>query len=106
MKSKSLQELANEKILLVTKCQQLEARNFELEQTVKLLKRRIESNEHIDIQPASNTHVSEDKENDPFIKMKHDLDQRLAKLHSKLSIIVLDEMDKQLDKITLFEDNP
>lgn len=105
MKSKSLQQLANEKILLVTKCQQLEARNFELEQTVKLLK-RIESNEHIDIQPASNTHVSQDKENDPFIKMKHDIDQRFAKLHSKLSIIVLDEMDKQLDKITLFEDNP
>jgi hypothetical protein len=41
LKSKSLQELANEKILLETKCQQLEARNFELEQTVKLLKRRI-----------------------------------------------------------------
>jgi hypothetical protein len=33
--------------------------------------------------------------------MKHDLDQRLAKLHSKL-----DEMDKQLDKITLIEDKP
>lgn len=30
LKSKSLQELANEKILLVTKCQQLEVRNFEL----------------------------------------------------------------------------
>lgn len=106
LKSKSLQELANEKILLETKCQQLEARNFELEQTVKLLKRRIESNEQIDIQPTSNTRISQDNDNDPFLKMKHDLDQRLAKLHSKLSNIVLDEMDKQLDKITLFEEIP
>ena len=38
--------------------------------------------------------------------MKHDLDQSLAKLHSKLTNIVLDEMDKQLDKITLIEDKP
>ena len=38
--------------------------------------------------------------------MKHDLDQRLAKLHSKLTNIVLEEMDKQLDKITLIEDKP
>jgi hypothetical protein len=36
LKEKSMQEYRNEKIMLETRCQQLEARNFELEQTVKL----------------------------------------------------------------------
>ena len=41
IKEKSIQELNNEKILLGTRCQQLLTRNFELEQTVQLLKRNI-----------------------------------------------------------------
>ena len=38
--------------------------------------------------------------------MKQELDQKLANLHTKLSNIVLDKMDKQLDKIKLFDDSP
>ena len=38
--------------------------------------------------------------------MKQEIDQKLANLHTKLSNTVLDEMDKQLDKIKLFDDNP
>jgi hypothetical protein len=38
--------------------------------------------------------------------MKQELDQKLANLHAKLSNIVLDEIDKQLDKIKLFDDSP
>jgi hypothetical protein len=45
MKEKSLYELNNNIILLESRCQQLEARNFELEQTVKLLKRQIQAND-------------------------------------------------------------
>jgi hypothetical protein len=45
IKEKSIQELNNEKILIGTRCQQLEARNYELEQNVKLLKRKIDSNQ-------------------------------------------------------------
>ncbi|CAC5374324.1 unnamed protein product [Mytilus coruscus] len=37
--------------------------------------------------------------------MKQELDQKLANLHTKLSNIVLDEMDRQLDKIKLFDGN-
>ncbi|CAC5397395.1 unnamed protein product [Mytilus coruscus] len=37
IKKISLNEIRNEKLLLESRCQQLEARNFELEQTVKLL---------------------------------------------------------------------
>ena len=38
--------------------------------------------------------------------MKQELDRKLANLHTKLSNIVLDEMDKQIDKIKLFDDSP
>jgi hypothetical protein len=55
IKEKSIQELNNEKILLGTRCQQLEARNFELEQNVKLLKRKIDSNQYIQIQNENET---------------------------------------------------
>jgi hypothetical protein len=38
VKEKYLLEIRNEKLVVETRCQQLEARNFELEQSVKLLK--------------------------------------------------------------------
>jgi hypothetical protein len=38
--------------------------------------------------------------------MKQKLDQKLANLHTKLANIVLEEMDKQIDKIKLFGDSP
>ena len=41
IKEKSIDELKNEKIMIETRCQHLEAIHFELEQTLKLLKRRI-----------------------------------------------------------------
>ena len=50
-----MQELNNEKILLGTRCQQLETRNFELEQIVKLLKRKIDSNQYLQIQNENET---------------------------------------------------
>ena len=55
VKDKSLLEIRNEKIVLETRCQQLESRNFELEQTVKLLKRRLESDNHLAAPPTHNT---------------------------------------------------
>jgi hypothetical protein len=55
VKDKSLLEIRNEKIVLETRCQQLESRNFELEQTVKLLKRRLESDNHLAAPPTHHT---------------------------------------------------
>jgi len=92
--------------VLETRCQQLEARNFELEQTVKLLKRRLESDNHLAAPPTHNTCKPPTSSQDIYYKMKQELDQKLANLHTKLSNIVLDEMDKQLDKIKLFDDSP
>jgi len=106
MKEKSLQEFKNEKIMLETRCQHLEARNFELEQTVKLLKRRMESNNDIAMPYTSNISEPSHKNDDVFSTMKQQLDQKLGKLHTKLSTIVIDEMERQLDKIKFFDDNP
>ncbi|CAC5378669.1 unnamed protein product [Mytilus coruscus] len=105
IKEKSLNEIRNEKILLESRCQQLEARNFELEQTVKLLKRRIESDSHLAMPASLNTCEDPTSSQDVYHKMKQELDQKLANLHTKLSNIVLDEMDRQLDKIKLFDGN-
>ena len=106
MKEKALQEFKNEKIMLETRCQQLEARNFELEQTVKMLKRRMESNNDIAMPYAPNIGEPSHRNEDAFSTMKQQLDQKLGKLYTKLSTIVMDEMERQLDKIKLFEDNP
>lgn len=106
MKEKSLQELKNEKNLLETRCQHLEARNFELEQTMKLLKRRMVSNNDIAMPYAPNTCEPSHKNEDVFFTMKQQLDHKLVKLHTKLSTIVMDEMERQLDNIKLFDGNP
>ncbi|CAC5412370.1 unnamed protein product [Mytilus coruscus] len=56
--------------------------------------------------PASpNTCEDPTSSQDVYHKMKQELDQKLANLHTKLSNIVLDEMDRQLDKIKLFDGN-
>ena len=106
VKEKSLLEIRNEKILLETRCQQLEARNFELEQTVKLLKRRMESDNHLTAPPMRNTCQTTTDSQDIYYNIKQELDRKLANLHTKLSNIVPDEMDKQIDKIKLFDDSP
>ncbi|XP_071133057.1 uncharacterized protein [Mytilus edulis] len=106
IKEKSLKEVQNDRVLLESRCQQLEARNFELEQTVKLLKRRIESNSNLTIPTLTNTGEPKQGNTDSFQKMKEQLDEKLAKLHTKLSNIVIDEMDRQINKIRLFDDCP
>ncbi|VDI30185.1 Hypothetical predicted protein [Mytilus galloprovincialis] len=107
IKEKSLKEVQNDRVLLESRCQQLEARNFELEQTVKLLKRRIESNSNLlTIPTLTNTGEPKQGNTDSFQKMKEQLDEKLAKLHTKLSNIVIDEMDRQINKIKLFDDCP
>jgi hypothetical protein len=38
--------------------------------------------------------------------MKQQIDSRVAEMHLKLTNVVLDEMDRQLDKIKLFKNQP
>ena len=110
LKEKSMQEYRNEKIMLEIRCQQLEARNFELEQTVKLLKRRLECDETMsskqpEVNKGSPVHSlkpenqSNYEEDDPLLTVRKHLNNRMANLQTKLTNIVFDEMEKQLDKI-------
>ena len=101
MKEKSLFELDNNRILLESRCQQLETRNFELEQTVKLLKRRIQANDDLTITNDTMPHVPDTQthELNVYGKMNQQIDSRVAEMHLKLTNVVLDEMDRQLDKI-------
>ena len=108
MKEKSLYELNNNRILLESRCPQREARNFELEQTVKLLKRRIQAIDDLTITNDPMPHVPDTQthELNVYGKMKQQIDSRVAEMHLKLTNVVLDEMDRQLDKIKLFKDQP
>ena len=83
MKEKSLFELDNNRILLESRCQQLEARNFELEQTVKLLKRRIQANDDLTITNDPKSHVpnTQTHELNVYGKMKQQIDSRVAEMH-------------------------
>lgn len=74
IKEKSIDELKNEKIMIETRCQHLEARNVELEQTLKLLK-RIDSHQYLQSQKENETEKG-GYEKEPEIdeihhKMKH-----------------------------------
>ena len=108
MKEKSLFELDNNRILLESRCQQLEARNFELEQTVKLFKSLIQANDDLIITNDPKSHVpnTQTHELNVYGKMKQQIDSRVAEMHLKLTSVVLDEMDRQVDKIKLFKDQP
>ena len=105
MIEKSLSEMKNERVVLESRCQQLEARNFELEQTVKILKRRIDSNELLTEQKETNHGHKNEPSNisDAYSTVKSRIDNRIAQMHLKISNIVLDEMDRQLDKLKLYE---
>lgn len=103
MKEKSLIVLDSNRILVESRCQQLEARIFELEQTVKLLKRRIQANDDLTITNDHKSHVSNTQahESNVYGKMKQQINKRIAEMHLKLNNVVIDEMDRQLDKIKL-----
>ena len=66
----------------------------------------MESNNDIAMPYAPNTCEPSHKNEDAFFTMKQQLDQKLVKLHTKLSTIVMDEMERQLDKIKLFDGSP
>jgi hypothetical protein len=99
IKEKSIQELNNEKILIGTRCQQLEARNYELEQNVKLLKRMIDSNQYLQTQNENEAgkvrcEIRTDTDNDIYNIMKQHMNTKIMDLHTKLTNLVFHEIDR------------
>jgi hypothetical protein len=109
IKEKSIDELKNVKIMLETRCQHLEARNFELEQTLKLLKRRIDSNQYLQSQKENETekggYEKEPEIDDIHHKMKLHMNTKIMGLHTKLTNLVFNEIDRHLDRLNLTEES-
>ena len=109
IKEKSIHELNNEKILLGTRCQQLEARNFELEQNVKLLKRKIDSNQYLQTQNENEVgkvrcKMRTETDNDIYNKMKQHMNTKIMGLHTKLTNLVFHEFDRHIDRLNMNEE--
>jgi len=99
-REKSAQETNNNRTKLESRCQELEATNYELEQTVKTLIRRIDSIEYIHNDEKhkqkskidNNTISDEEKMSDYF-------NHRFMRLHRKMTDLVFDKIEKQIDNI-------
>ncbi|CAC5412694.1 unnamed protein product [Mytilus coruscus] len=114
LREKVVNEYKKERILLETRCQRLEARNCELEQTVKSLRKSIEMsnlseetsrNEPVHTNVRHPMQTCQPVMNDVFNIMQTQLNNKVLALHEKLTNIVFSKIDKQLDKISLADTN-
>ena len=96
VKEKALQEKGKSQTYTDTYIATLEARNKELEQTVRILKRRISMLEESKDQRGDETHKSETRQQNRPEERKSVL--LLEKLHGKVTNFILDSMDKQLER--------
>ena len=103
-KEKAAQEVNNNRTKLESRCQELESRNYELEQTVKTLMKRIESIE------LTNIHDNRSETNKGNSGTKHDanfsrnndsmadyFNHRFMRMHQKLADVVFDNIEKHID---------
>ena len=99
-REKSAQEANNNRTKLESRCQELEATNYELEQTVKTLIRRIDSIEYIH---NDEKHKQKSKIDNNIIsdeeKMSDYFNHRFMRLHRKMTDLVFDKIEKQIDNI-------
>lgn len=99
-REKSAQETNNNRTKLESRCQELEATNYELVQTVKTLIRRIDSIEYISTdekykqKSKINNNIISDEE-----KMSDYFNHRFMRLHRKMTDLVFDKIEKQIDNI-------
>ena len=99
-RDKSAQETNNNRTKLESRCQELETMNYELEQTVKTLIRRIDSIEYIytdekykQKSKIDNNIISDEE------KMSGYFNHRFMRLHRKMTDLVFDKIEKQIDNI-------
>lgn len=99
-REKSEEETNNNRTKLESRCQELETTNYELEQTVKTLIRRIDSIEYIytdekykQKSKIDNNIISDEE------KMSGYFNHRFMRLHRKMTDLVFDKIEKQIDNI-------
>ncbi|VDI13607.1 Hypothetical predicted protein [Mytilus galloprovincialis] len=98
IREKTLKEDQAKSILLETRVQYLEARNFELESLVTTMRRRLE-----ELQGNSSTadNKKQPGEEQPgiFEQMQKKLNNRMMTIHEKLASMVMDQVEKQIDSV-------
>ena len=103
-KEKAAQEVNNNRTKLESRCQEIESRNYELEQTVKTLMKRIESLELTNIhdnRSETNKGNSGTKNYANFScnndRMADYFNHRFMRMHQKLTDVVFDNIEKYID---------
>ena len=102
-KEKAAQEVYNNRTKLESRCRELESRNYELEQTVKTLMKRIESLELTNIHDSrSETNKGNSgTKNDANFSRNNDsmadyFNHRFMRMHQKLTAVVFDNIEKHI----------
>jgi hypothetical protein len=103
-KGKTAQEVNNNRTKPESRCQEIESRNYELEQTVKTLMKRIESLELTNIhdnRSETNKGDSGTKNDANFSRnnasMTDYFNHRFMRMQQKLTDVVFDNIEKHID---------
>jgi hypothetical protein len=83
-----------------TYCNKLEAKNTELELQVKPLQRSIEQHEQSSDNPSISP-VNTTTNSDINSRMKEQLNNKILAVHDQITIIVVDQIDKQLELVNI-----
>ncbi|CAG2248026.1 unnamed protein product [Mytilus edulis] len=95
MKEKIFKEEQSKIVLLETRCQYLESKNCELESLVNTMKRRLDMNTSTNISnPQGMGHSTPLNE-----QMQGKINNRILAFHEKLTNLVMDQVENQLQKV-------
>jgi hypothetical protein len=83
-----------------TYCNKLEAKNTELELMVKTLQSSIEQHEQSSDNPSISP-VNTTTNSDINSRMKEQLNNKILAVHDQITIIVVDQIDKQLELVNI-----
>jgi len=93
VREKIINDEKQKRIQLETRCQNLEARNYELEALVRTMKKRLDDpndqNETLNSEKPGNPDVAS--------KMREKINTKILAMHEKLTDIVFDQIDTQLN---------
>ena len=83
-----------------TYCNKLEAKNTELELMIKTLQRSIEQHEQSSVNPSTSP-VNTTTNSGINSRMKEQLNNNILAVHDKITNMVFDQIDKQLELVNI-----
>jgi hypothetical protein len=100
IREKSLTEQRKSRIKMETYCNKLEAKNTELELMIKTLQRSIEQHEQSSDNPSTSP-VNTTTNSGINSRMKEQLNNNILAVHDKITNMVFDQIDKQLELVNI-----